>query len=219
MHYWHISFVLTEHCWQAAEGHQSGTSSWNTLMERAVPWCIHSQCRSVAIFFFSFLWVLCNFYYPRSRGFAASLNIKGWVLKIGLLCFKGNGEWYSMISICHVRALKTNDNNLNLFKTGFFLPSAWMSLNRWWRRRPGAANAKLLRLFHAHFVCILEGPVCVHPTDWVLEWLGMLHRVNLSHWFPNRYNWRPCVPFWLHSWPERHRHCCGFCCTGDFTSW
>lgn len=94
-----------------------------------------------------------------------------------------------------------------------------MSLNRWGRRRAGAANAKLLRLFHAHFVCVLEDPVCVHPTDRVLEWLGMFHCVNLSHWFPNRYYWRPCIPFWLHSWPERHRHCSGFCRTGDFTSW
>lgn len=115
-----------------------------------------------------------------------------------------------------IKTLKSIQDNFVFF---FFLPFVEMSLNRWGRRRAGAANAKLLRLFHAHFVCVLEDPVCVHPTDRVLEWLGMFHCVNLSHWFPNRYYWRPCIPFWLHSWPERHRHCSGFCGTGDFTSW
>ena len=74
------------------------------------------------------------------------------------------------------------------------------SLNRWWRWG-GAARSQLLRLFHAHSVHFLEDFVCLHPTHWVLEWLGMLHSVNLCHWFLNSPHWRPCFPFRLHCRP------------------
>lgn len=56
-----ISFVITEHRWQAAEGHKSGFSGWNTLMERAVPRCIHSQCRSVAILVFCVTFIVSDY--------------------------------------------------------------------------------------------------------------------------------------------------------------
>lgn len=77
------------------------------------------------------------------------------------------------------------------------------SLNRWWRwpRGTGAANAKLLWLFHAHIVRFLENSVCLHSTHGVLEWMGMLYRFNLCHWFLNSHYWRPCFPFWLHCRP------------------
>lgn len=101
-----------------------------------------------------------------------------------------------------------------------FLIGVFLFLNRrwrWWRTR--AANAKLLWLFHTHFLHFLEGSVCLHPADRVLEWLGVLPSVNICHWFLNGRYWRPCLPLWLHRRPKRHRHCGGVCCTGDFTSW
>ena len=92
---------------------------------------------------------------------------------------------------------------------------------RWrrWRGGTRAAKSELLRLFHTHSVRFLEGSVCLLPAHTVLERMGVLHSVNLCHWFLNSHYWRPSFPLRLHRRPQRHGHCGGLCSAGDLPSW
>lgn len=90
----------------------------------------------------------------------------------------------------------------------------WLCLplrSRWWRWRwmwRGEA-ALLFWLRHALPHCLLEASVRLRPSHRLLEWLGLLRRLYLSHRHADGSNRRPGITFRLHRRTQRLRHRCG----------
>ncbi len=103
--------------------------------------------------------------------------------------------------------LPIHHSNLLFF---FLFPRGW-----WWWWVWGRKDAILLWLRHALPDCVLEGSVCARAAHWLLEWLGVFHRVDHHDWRPHSVHWRPGIPFWMHCWPERLCNCGCVCGAGN----
>lgn len=92
--------------------------------------------------------------------------------------------------------------------------SAFHSLNfalwpvrwRWWGREWRRAPSFLLRLHHALPYGLLESPVRLRAAHWVLERLGVFHRIDLFDWDLNSRDGWPGLPLWLYHRPEGLRY-------------
>lgn len=94
------------------------------------------------------------------------------------------------------------------------LPCRWW----WWGREWWRAPSFLLWLHHALPYGLLESSVCLCATHWVLERLGMFHRINHINWRLNGSDGWSGLPLWMHHRPKRLCYRCGVCSTGHLST-